>query len=62
MVYMVIWYGRQGVVEKVPFDAEKTAKDYAVEMFPARQQRDAVVSVEVRKDSGAVVFSHAGSR
>ena len=62
MAYTVIWYGKEGIVEKTPFDAEKTAKDHVVEMFPARQQRDAIVSVEVRKDNGAVVFSHAGGR
>ena len=47
MAYTVIWYGREGIVEKAPFNAEKTAKDHAVETFPARQQRDAIVSVEV---------------
>jgi hypothetical protein len=62
MAYTVIWYGREGIIEKASFDAEKAAKDHAVEMFPARQQRDAVVAVEVRKDSGAVVFSRAAGR
>ena len=61
MAYTVIWYGKEGIVEKTPFDAEKVAKDHAIEMFAARQQRDAIVSVEVRKDSGAVVFSRAGA-
>ena len=62
MAYTVIWYGKEGIVEKTPFDAEKVAKDDAIEMFAARKQDDGVVSVEVRKDSGAVVFSHAGGK
>ena len=60
MAYTVIWYSRQGIIEKSSFDAEKAAKEYAVETFRSRQERDAVVSVEVRKEGGAVVFSHAG--
>ncbi|MDW6025910.1 hypothetical protein SAZ10_29540 [Mesorhizobium sp. BAC0120] len=61
MAYTVIWYGRQGIVEKETFDAEKTAKDHAVAMFPTRKGDEAVVCVEVRKDNGTVVFSHAES-
>ena len=59
MAYTVIWYGRQGIVDKMAFDAEKAAKDHAIAMFPSRKQNDRIVSVEVRKDNGAVVFSHA---
>ncbi|WP_095202002.1 hypothetical protein [Mesorhizobium carmichaelinearum] len=59
MAYTVIWYGRQGIIDKVTFDAEKAAKDHAISMFPTRRVDDGVVSVEVRKDNGAVVFSHA---
>jgi len=59
MAYTVIWYGRQGIVEKEIFDAEKTAKDHAVAMFPTRKGDEGIVCVEVRKDGGAVVFSHA---
>lgn len=59
MAFTVIWYGRNGVIDKVKFDAEKSAKDHAVAMFQTRKGDDGVVSVEVRKDSGAVVFSHA---
>ncbi|TPJ88129.1 hypothetical protein FJ492_10835 [Mesorhizobium sp. B2-5-4] len=33
MAFTVIWYGRQGVFDKVTFDAEKTAKDHAIAMF-----------------------------
>jgi hypothetical protein len=61
LAYTVIWYGRRGIVEKVSFDAEKAAKDHAVAMFPTRKKDDGVVSVEVRKDNGQVVFSHAGN-
>ncbi|GEM_PF-2836257 len=59
MPYTVIWYGRQGLIDKMTFDAERTAKDHATSMFATRKGDDGVVSVEVRKDSGAVVFSHA---
>ncbi|MDX8455165.1 hypothetical protein RFM98_20630 [Mesorhizobium sp. VK9D] len=59
MVYTVIWYGRKGIIDKVTFDVEKTAKDHAIAMFQTRKGDDGVVSVEVRKDNGAVVFSHA---
>ncbi|AZV17810.1 hypothetical protein EJ079_01155 [Mesorhizobium sp. M7A.F.Ce.TU.012.03.2.1] len=59
MPFTVIWYGRRGIVDKVSFDAEKAAKDHAIAMFPTRKGDDGIVSVEVRKDNGAVVFSHA---
>jgi hypothetical protein len=62
MAFTVIWYGRQGIVEKTLFDAEKAARDHAIAMFPTRKQDDGIVSVEVRKDNGAVVFSHAGNK
>lgn len=61
MAYTVIWYGKTGIVEKKPFDAEKAARDHVKSTFLARQLGDGVVSVEIRKDNGAVVFSHAGS-
>ena len=61
MGYTVIWYGRQGIIEKATFDAERAAKDHAIAMFQTRKVDDGVVAVEVRKDSGAVVFSHAGN-
>lgn len=32
MAYTVIWYGRQGIVDKMTFDVEKVAKDYAISM------------------------------
>src|SRR4051812_39064315 len=60
MAYTVIWYGRQGIVEKTSFDAERAAKDHAIATFDTRKQSDGIVSVEVRKDNGAVVFSKAG--
>jgi len=59
MAYTVIWYGRQGIVDKATFDAEKSAKDHAIAMFPTRKGDQGVVCVEVRKDNGAVVYSHA---
>ena len=38
MTFTVIWYGKQGIVAKTPFDAEKSAKDHAASRrFPARQ-------------------------
>ena len=58
MAYTVIWYGRKGIIDKVIFDAEKAARDHAISMFPTRHGDDGVVCVEVRKESGAVVFSH----
>ena len=60
MAYMVIWYGKEGIVEKTPFDAEKAARDHALATFFARKQNDGIVAVEVRKDDGTVVFSQAG--
>ena len=59
MAFTVVWYGRQGVIDKVTFDAEKVAKNHAIAMFQTRRGDDGVVSVEVRKENGAVVFSHA---
>jgi hypothetical protein len=61
MAYTVIWYGRQGIVDKASFDAERAAKDHVIATFDARKQADGIVSAEVRKDNGAVVFSKAGS-
>jgi hypothetical protein len=61
MAFTVIWYGKQGVVEKMPFDAEKAARDHALATFPARKQ-NGIVAVEVRKEDGTVVFSQAGAR
>ncbi|MEI8717350.1 hypothetical protein [Mesorhizobium sp. ISC11] len=58
-VYTVIWHGKQGVVEKAPFDAEKDAREHAQATFAARQQDDEVVTVEIRKHDGTVVFSQA---
>lgn len=58
--YTVIWYGKQGIVEKTPFDAEKAARDHALATFPGRKQHEGIVAVEVRKDDGTVVFSQAG--
>jgi hypothetical protein len=60
VAYTVIWYGKQGIVEKMPFDAEKAARDHAQAMFLARKKGDGIVAVEVRKDDGTVVFSQAG--
>ena len=62
MAFTVIWYGRQGIVAKTPFDGEKAAKDHAIATFPDRVRDDDVVAVEVRKDNGEVVFSLAGNR
>lgn len=61
MAYMVIWYGKEGIVEKTPFGAEKVARDHALATFLARKQNDGIVAVEVRKDDGTVVFSQAGA-
>ncbi|RWC49317.1 hypothetical protein [Mesorhizobium sp.] len=60
MAYTVIWYGKQGILEKTPFDAEKVARDHLLETFGDRKLRDGVVSAEVRKEDGTVVFSQAG--
>lgn len=39
MAFTVIWYGRQGIVDKEMFDAEKTAKDHAISMFQTPEGR-----------------------
>ncbi|RVA23879.1 hypothetical protein EN935_27170 [Mesorhizobium sp. M7D.F.Ca.US.004.03.1.1] len=59
MAFTVIWYGTQGIVDKEMFDAEKAARDHAISMFQTRKGDDGIVSVEVRKENGTVVFSHA---
>jgi hypothetical protein len=59
VAYTVIWYGKQGIVEKVPFGAEKAARDHALATFPSRKEVDSIVAVEVRKDDGSVMFSLA---
>ncbi|ESY89131.1 MULTISPECIES: hypothetical protein [unclassified Mesorhizobium] len=59
MAFTVIWYGRQGIIDKVIFDAEKVAKDHAISMFQTRRGDEGIICVEVRKDNGTVVFSHA---
>lgn len=59
MAFTVIWYGRQGIVDKEMFDAEKSAKDHAISMFQTRKGDDGIVSVEIRKENGTVVFTHA---
>ncbi|MER8809851.1 hypothetical protein [Mesorhizobium australicum] len=56
MAFTVIWYGRQGIIDKVIFDAEKVAKDHAIS---TRRGDEGIICVEVRKDNGTVVFSHA---
>jgi hypothetical protein len=60
VAYTVIWYGKRGIVEKTPFDAEKAARDHVMSTFPGRKLADGIVAVEVRKDDGTVVFSQAG--
>jgi hypothetical protein len=60
VAYTLIWYGKQGILEKVSFDAEKAARDHAMASFPARAQ-EGIVAVEVRKEDGTVVFSQAGT-
>jgi hypothetical protein len=60
MAFTVKWYGRQGIVETATFALERAAKDHATTMFEARRRDFGVVAVEVRKEDGAVVFSHAG--
>ncbi|AZO41464.1 hypothetical protein EJ076_10205 [Mesorhizobium sp. M7D.F.Ca.US.005.01.1.1] len=59
MAFTVIWYGRQGIVDKEIFHAEKAAKDHAISLFQTRKGDDGIVSVEIRKENGTVVFSHA---
>jgi hypothetical protein len=61
MAYTVMWYGREGLLDKTPFETERDAKEYAIAMFPAKKQSFGVVAVEVRKDNGEVVYSHAES-
>ncbi|BCG87910.1 hypothetical protein MesoLj113c_40200 [Mesorhizobium sp. 113-3-9] len=60
MAYIVIWYGKQGIVETTPFDAEKAARNHAKAAFADQQHDNGIVAVEVRKDDGTVVFSQAG--
>lgn len=60
MTYTVIWYGKQGIVEKTPFDAEKAARDPVFATFAARKRDHGIVAVKIRKDDGTVVFSRAG--
>lgn len=60
MAYTLIWYGKQGIVEKVPFDAEKAAREHALPAFSGRKH-EGIVAVEVRKDDGTAVFSQAGT-
>ena len=60
MAFTVIWYGKAGIVAKTPFDAQKAARDNALQEFAARKLDDGIVAVQVRNDSGDVVFSHAG--
>jgi hypothetical protein len=55
--HAVIWYGRQGIVDKEMFDAEKTARDHAISMFQTRKGDDGIVSAEVRKENGTVVLA-----
>ena len=62
MAYTVIWYTKTGILGKTPFNDEKTAKGHATSMFPAKRLNDGVVAVEVRKDDGTVVYSHAGAK
>ena len=62
MPFTVIWYGRQGIVDKMAFDAEKDARDHAIATYSVRRETDGIVAVEVRKDNGAVVFSQAGNK
>ena len=60
MAYTVIWYGRQGILEKTPFEAEKAARDCALATYPSRKEVDGIVAMEIRNDDGKVVFSLAG--
>lgn len=62
MAYSVIWYGKEGIIEQTPFDAEKEARDFALASFAERQRNDGIVAVEVRKADGEVVFSKAGGK
>ena len=58
--YTLIWYGKQGIVDELPFEAEKAARDHALANFSNRNE-EGIVAVEVRKDDGTVVFSKAGA-
>ena len=58
MAYTVIWDGKEGVLEKAPFQDEASAKSYAVAVFPARKMDYGVVAAEVWDDSGKVVFRY----
>lgn len=60
MAFTVQWYGRAGLMNSTPFADEKSARDHASALFPARNANDGVVAVEVRKSDGTVVFSKAG--
>lgn len=56
----MIWYGRQGIFEKTPFEAEKAALDHALATYASRKEVDGIVAMEIRNDDGKVVFSLAG--
>jgi hypothetical protein len=60
VAYTVIWYGRQGIFEKTPFEAEKAALDHALATYASRKEVDGIVAMEIRNDDGKVVFSLAG--
>ena len=60
LTYTLIWSGKQGITEKVSFNAEKAARDHALASFPIIAQ-GGIVAVEVRKADGTVVFSNAGA-
>ena len=60
MAYTVIWYGRQGILEKTLFEAERAARDHALATYPSRKEVDGIVAMEIRNDDGKVVFSLAG--
>ena len=61
MAFTVIWYGKAGIVAKTPFDAQKAARDHALEAFATRKLDDEIVAVQVRNDSGDVVLALGGS-
>jgi len=60
VAYTVIWYGRQGILEKTLFEAERAARDHALATYPSRKEVDGIVAMEIRNDDGKVVFSLAG--
>ena len=60
VAYTVIWYGRQGILEKTLFEAERAARDHALATYPSRKGADGIVAMEIRNDDGKVVFSLAG--